>query len=108
MSLSVRTAEKTDIGPRRGTLTSVERETVITKAADEKGWTVSTWIPKHARKLTKIAVLWGVPTSKMAFGGVIVTLPEKAVRFAAPRAKVPQRRLQQRKVPGAAEIPERG
>jgi len=65
-------------------LSRQEQETIVTKAADEGGWTIYTSIPKHARRLSKIAIRWGVSKVSPHPGAISVTLPEKAVRFLGP------------------------
>jgi len=62
-------------------LTRAEQETVITRSADEREWTVYTCDPAVKRRLAKITRAIGVSPSIVDQYGVEVRLPLSCVKF---------------------------
>lgn len=69
--------------------TREEQETVIRcNGTPNADWEIYSCIPKHVRKLTSLAEEWGVEVSTPHDGGIIVTLPSKAISFRKPSTRV--------------------
>ena len=61
-----------------------ERETVIVRADDEDGYTVTTDSPPMARKLAKLCAAMGIPLERHGEKAVRCILPVRAVSLRAP------------------------
>jgi hypothetical protein len=68
-----------------------EREIVLTIADDEQSWHIFTDSTRLTNRLLRVARQWGVTPERLGVGYQL-TLPLKAIRFAAPRRPSPAQR----------------
>ena len=64
-----------------------ERETIISKADDERTWHVYSCSPSMIRKIRRVAAKIGAQIETLGADGIEVDLPRNAVSFRCPRTK---------------------